>query len=45
MDSVSKHLICFRVPHEYPEFNKQDVIEMAKYFNLTAEDLERFNKG
>ena len=38
---TNKHLICLLVSHGSPEFNKQDVIAMAKHFKLTAEDLER----
>ncbi len=39
LECVDKHLICFWVKTKYPEFNKQDVIAMAKHLKLTAEDL------
>lgn len=37
---ANKHLICFSVKSDFPEFNKQDVIAMAKHFKLTAKDLK-----
>lgn len=36
----NKNGVCFHVEDDYPEFNKKDIIALAKHFKLTAEDLK-----